>query len=297
MYIVLLLLILASAQRPTQIRCMNFYGLETERQGLVCDWQHPPEWYMHRLAQDMNINTLRLPFSYQYVAQHDLLKMENFIMNARNHNLSVILDYHRTWSSHQGPTPEEGISMTDFTNAWIYLLKRVEVFKNVIGVGIYNEIQNSDLQYTLQMHRQVIGTIEREFPGRFLFFAGCPNWGGNCHGMQSLMDLNRVYIEVHKYHFSGKSDQEDWDKSMPYEVPADRWFVGETGWKQNIPSEKTWAEGFIAYLKKRGIQHVCAWTIAHSGDTDGWFHDDCENFDTEKANLFNRIWESTPKTI
>lgn len=278
--------------RGLQIRCMNFYGLETERAGLVCDWQHPPEWYMERLVKDLDINTIRLPFSYQYVTQHDLTKMESFIMNAQSHDIRIILDYHRTWSSHQGPTPEEGINLQDFTNAWIFLLKRFEVFHNVIGVGVFNEIQSPDLKYTLKMHRTVITAIEKEFPNRFLFFAGCPNWGGNCAGMQALMDLNRTYIEVHKYHFSGASNRDDWDKSMPTQIPSNRWFIGETGWKHTIPFQRLWAEGFLAYLKERQIDNVCAWTIAHSGDTAGWFHDDCETFDRDKAELLKTVWQT-----
>lgn len=275
------------------MRCMNFYGLETDREGLVCDWQHPPEWYMKKLVDDLDINTIRLPFSYQYVTQHDLTKMESFIRNAQQNGIFIILDYHRTWASHQGPTPEEGISMDDFINAWVFLLRRFEVFGNVIGVAIFNEIQSTDLPYTLQMHRRVILAIEQHFPGRFLFFAGCPNWGGNCSGMQALMDMrtwNRTYVEVHKYHFSGKSDQEDWDRSMPHEIPPERWFVGETGWKHDKPAQRQWAEGFITYLNDRNIDNVCAWTIAHSGDTDGWFHDDCETFDYDKAELLMRLW-------
>lgn len=275
-----------------QIKCMNFYGLETERKAFVCDWLHPPEWYIKTLVSDMGINTLRIPFSYEYITYDNLYHLDDIMYIAEQYGLRVILDYHRTWATHQGPNPEEGISMNQFIDLWVVILERFAHYKCLYGVGIFNEIQSNDLLYTLNMHRHAISAIEARFPNRFHFFAGCPNWGGNCAGMD-LSDMptwNRTFIEVHKYQFSGTSTPEDWELSMPRSIPAEHWFIGETGWKHDITMERDWATGFIAYLKSRKINNVCAWTIAHSHDTDGWWNDDCKTFDYNKAHLFNDIW-------
>jgi aryl-phospho-beta-D-glucosidase BglC (GH1 family) len=282
------------------IRCMNFYGLETEHKGLVCDWSHPPRWYLERLKNYMDINTIRLPFSYEYFKYSDKSKMDEFVRDCRDLNLNVILDYHRTWSNHQGAVPTEGISLDEFTSTWLQVLERYKVFQNVVGVGIFNEIQlNNDFDYANSLHKGVINSIEAVHPDRFLYFVGCPNWSGNCSGMMQEDNgvWNRTYIEVHKYIFSGNSVPADWDISIPYKIPSERWFIGETGWKQQDANQRNWAEGFLTYLEKRDIKNVCAWTIAHSGDTDGWWKDDCETFDWDKASLLNTLWFGSFKRL
>jgi hypothetical protein len=62
--------------------------------------------------------------------------------------------------------------------------------------------------------------------------------------------------------------------------------------------EKAWANRFLSYLTDRKIQNACLWTIAHSDDTDGWFNDDCEHFDYDKAKMLNAtIWAVPNITI
>lgn len=274
---------------PTPIKCMNFYGLETDRRGLVCDWQHDPEWYLDKLKERLHINTIRLPFSYEYITSYDLSKMERIILSAGLRNMTVIMDYHRTWSSHQGPTPEEGLSLTDFENVWVHVLQRFRHHDNIMGVGIFNEIQTDDAAYTKSMHKRVIGRIEAKFPGRYHYFAGCPEWGSNCTDMDlsEMPTWNRTFIEIHKYAFSENSDPEFWDKTMPAAIPSDRWLVGETGWKSN---DSAWAQTFLTYLNNRSIDNICLWTIAHSHDTDGFWKDDCETFEEDKAKMMDTVW-------
>jgi len=283
--------------QPTQqepIRCMNFYGLETDHRGLVCDWVHQYSWYLDHLVGSMRINTIRLPFSYEYITYHDTSLMASFIEACNQRNLRVILDWHRTWMSHQGPTPEEGLTLQQFIDAWIHIL---QMFPNVYGVGIFNEIQPPDFEYTNSLHRQVISAIEKVYPGKYYYFAGCPRWGGDCESME-LSDMptwNRTFIEVHKYIFSGNSTPADWDVSIPSRIPSSRWFVGETGWKNEFEDERLWAEEFLSYLSFRKISNLCAWTIAHSGDTEGWWNDDCETFNWDKAAMLNSFWTNSLK--
>lgn len=288
--------LLAAASAIMDIRCMNFYGLETQRAGLVCDWQHDPIWYLDRLQRDLGINTIRLPFSYELVKYHSMDTMDRFMKDCHARNLSVILDWHRTWAGHQGATPEEGITRQEFIDTWIRVVKR---YPDIMGIGVFNEIQTEDFDYANSLHADVIAQVEKEVPGKLLYFAGCPGWGGDC----SLMNLthtptwNRTFIEVHKYVFSGASDIADWNRSMPESIPADHWFVGEVGWKHDVPKEREWAERFLTYLNARNITNVCAWTIAHSGDTEGWWKDDCETFNYEKASLLRSFWDNSLKRI
>lgn len=275
---------------------MNFYGLETEREDLVCSWVHPPEWYMERLRQWMGINSIRLPFSYQYVNKGNFTVMDKFIEAAARQNMNIILDYHRTWSTHQGPTPEEGISLNEFIATWIHLLTRYQSFNNVYGIGSFNEIQRQDPNYTKMIHQELITAVEAHFPDRFEYFLGCPVWSGDCSEMKSLQDLpmwNRIKIDVHKYVFSGNSNKQEWDYTIPRSINESHWFVGETGWRMDVKKEVEWGHQFIDYLVERNIRNVCLWTIAHSGDTSGWWQDDCETFQIEKARMALKLWNAT----
>ena len=300
LWILNLCLLGLSSSVETDIRCMNFYGLETTRANFVCDWQHNPSWYLEKLKYDMHINTLRIPFSYDYVYRNDWVALDQFVANAQRLNMRIIFDYHRTYATHQGPIPEEGISRDQFVACWLIILSRYQHYDNVFGVGIFNEIQyNNDFQYANDLHQHVIERIEDEFPGRFSYFAGCPNWGGNCSGMElsHMPTWDRTYIEVHKYIFSGNSNPSDWDKSIPPSIAPEHWFVGEFGWKHDVPIEREWAETFISYLYERNITNACAWTIAHSGDTEGWWKDDCETFNWGKAGLLTSLWSGSLKRI
>lgn len=294
------IIVVTTNAMPSPIKCINFYGLETQYKNFVCSWKNNPEFYLRRLQQDMNINTIRLPFSYEYISGSDISKMDEMILLCQQLNITVILDWHRTWSSHQGAIPEEGITLDIFVSAWMNLLNRFQVYPNVKGIGLFNEIQLlNDFDYVHKVYNYVIPMIEKMFPYRFYYFLGCPSWGGNCSNMSldHMETWNRTYIEVHKYKFSGASNREDWEISIPRRIPPNKWFVGETGWKQNIDVESTWGTGFMQYLYERNIQNVCLWTIAHSGDTDGWFKDDCETFDVDKANVvLSMLWNKNKKS-
>lgn len=293
--LLLALLCMASVNTmPSPIKCINFYGLETPYKNFVCSWKNHPEFYLRRLKQDMDINTIRLPFSYEYISGSDISKLDEMILLCQQLNITVILDWHRTWSSHQGAIPEEGITLDIFVSAWMNLLNRLKSYQNIKGIGLFNEVQLlNDFDYVHKVYNYVVPMIEQMFPNRFYYFLGCPSWGGNCSdiSLSHMSTWNRTYVEVHKYKFSGTSDRHDWDISIPNRIPSEKWFVGETGWKQSSDAETTWGKGFMQYLVQRNIYNVCLWTIAHSGDTDGWFKDDCETFDSEKAGIvMSTIW-------
>ena len=296
----LLLLLLAVKSLGREIRCMNFYGLETPRRDFVCSWSHDPEWYLKQLQSNLGINTIRLPFSRDYIQAGDLTLMDLFIAKCGKLHMDVILDYHRTWESHQGPTPEEGITLVDFVNTWLTLCGRYLNTNNVIGIGIFNEYQGTDISYLKRFQQYTIHAIESAYPNRFEYFVGGTNWGGDCEQMNPNdygVDPKRVFIESHKYSFSGTADHSDWDHSIPRSVLSQNWLIGETGWKHGVPSDQVWAEKFLSYLSSRNITNVCAWTIAHSGDTEGWWNDNCQDFDWNKAALLKSLWTKEFKRL
>lgn len=299
MFILFFLFLVLARAITHPMRCMNFYGLETPTKDLVCSWKHPPSYYLDALDLTMGINTIRIPFSYEYIYGYDISKLDDLILECQRRNMTVILDYHRTWATHQGPVPEEGITLEDFQNMWINVLNRFQTFNNVQGVGIFNEIQSNDPDYAAALYEGTIKKIEERFPDRFSYFTGCVEWGTDCEKVGDLLShtsstWNRTYLDVHKYKFNSDTTEAEWDRTIPLHIDTSHWFVGEIGWKMSSPSEKQWAERFLAYLARRNIRNVCLWTIAHSYDTEGWFNDDCETFDYDKAYILNNtIWSPT----
>ena len=63
----------------TEYRCISHFGLETDHNGFMCDWTHSVDYYIQKEAE-LGFNCLRLPFSYQYIQQGNLDKMDFFII-------------------------------------------------------------------------------------------------------------------------------------------------------------------------------------------------------------------------
>ena len=289
----LFLLLLLGVRAIYALRCFNFYGFETPRYGLVCDWKNPPLYYLTLLKSSMGVDTIRLPFSRENILRNAFYYMDNFISDCASLHLNVILDYHRTWSNHQGPHPEENITTQDFINAWVMIAYRYYEKDNVIGLDIFNEYQGWNSSYIIGIQNRVIRAIEEEMPGRYLFFVGCVNWGTDCEDFRLdhfTIAPNRLFVTVHKYIFTGSNTVVEWDRTIPRHIPASNWFIGEVGWRNDNAIERQWAESFLAYLSSRDIHNVCAWTIAHSDDTGGWWKDDCESFQTDKVHLLTDVW-------
>ena len=272
------------------IRGINIYGLETQRKGFVCDWQHPVSWYIDRLA-DLNFNSLRIPISYEYVIENKCYKIQELFEATRKHpEMTVVLDMHRIFADHQAYSPEEKwVSLDMFIDGWKQILHKHKDEPQLKGVDIFNEYQGTDANYWNQVTKKIVIELEKEFPERFFYLVGGTNWGGNIHdvNLEDLEFKDRIYYTIHKYHFSGK-DESDWDYS--FGAFPEKVIVGEWGFKTQIHQEKQWAERFTDYLKKRNIKDNYFWTIAHSGDTDGLWYDDCENINWEKYNIIKKTW-------
>jgi hypothetical protein len=271
----------------TPIRCVNFYGLETERKCPVCDWQHQPDWYLQKLQDGFGLNTIRLPYSREYVLGGDLTKMDQMIATCNEMGIRVILDYHRTYSTHQGKTPTEGITLGQFMDTHLGLLNRYK--EKVWGVGIFNEIQLTDGNYTDRVNHMMVNAIESQFPGMYTYFLGCANWGHDCSKMTLPLGLeNRSFIDIHQYPFTDNSTTRG--TVFPDRIPSQNYFVGEIGCKDE---EIQWLDAYLEYLESRNISNLCFWTISHSYDTGGLWKDDCNTQIQAKIDLLAEFWNHT----
>lgn len=269
----------------TAIRCLNFYGFETERHQPVCDWKHPPSWYLDKASQAIHIDTVRLPFSYQYASCSDFADMDGFIRECAKRNINVILDYHRGYADHQGMSPEEkDITKEMWIDILIYILGRYNTYTNVIGISLFNEFQIKDTKHIEDLQIEAVNEIEQVMPGRYTYFLGCADWGKDCRNMWYQLPINNSMIEIHTYGFNNN----DFTQFLPTKLPSSHIFIGEVGWFSN---QTEWFQQFKSKFRRRHLEHVCLWTLAHSHDTGNLFQDDCETLNNNTVELFNSLFD------
>lgn len=205
--------------------------------------------------------------------------MDAMIETCQKLGIRVILDYHRTYCTHQGKTPTEGISLGQFLDTHLTLLQR---YKNKIwGVSVFNEIQIQDGLYTDQINHMTVHAIESQFPGAYQYFLGCANWGHDCSQITLPQGLeNRSYIDVHQYAFTDNKTTRA--TTIPDRIPPDRYFIGEIGGKHE---DMPWLQEYFKFLESRNITNLCFWTIAQSADTGGLWRDDCDTLEEEKVRI------------
>jgi hypothetical protein len=282
---IILLLRLVLATPP--IRCVNFYGIETERKCPVCDWQHDPRWYLQKLKDGYGLNTVRLPYSREYASGSDFSKMDEMINTCKDMDIKVILDYHRTYSSHQGKIPTEGITIGQFLDTHVRLLNRYQ--DKIWGLSVFNEIQINDQKYTNQINHMVVNAIESQFPNKYNYFLGCADWGHDCSNITIPQGFeNRTFIDIHTYPFT--DNQMTRAVTFPDRIPSENYFVGEIGCKDE---EIQWLRNYLEYLETRHIQNLCFWTISHSWDTGGLWKDDCNTIEQAKMDLLADFFNHT----
>jgi len=277
------------------IQGINFYGLETPSKDLVCSWKHPPEYYLEKMSE-MGFNTVRLPFSMEWVHEGDFSKMDSFFESSQQHSFQIVLDAHRNWASHQGPNPMEDMDLSEFIHRWTVILDRYQNQSSLLGVDVFNENQGEDSQAWNGILIQIIQSLENRYPGRFVYYAGGTHWGGDLHDINlSVFPFqDRIKYTIHKYIFTSHEQFEtDWDWSFgPFANQPGKVVVGEWGFKQEEPEEVRWTERFIRYLKQHGIQDTFFWTVAVSMDTNGLWQDDCETVNEDKLKLIQTLWET-----
>jgi hypothetical protein len=249
------------------------------------------EHYLEKL-QGMGFNSLRIPFSYQYVKNGDFSSLDHFFNIVGNYNMTVVLDFHRVNNHAQSPIPTDGISQDEYWGAWTTIAHRYKDHKELVALELFNEYQQNDAQYWNDIMKKTILHIEERIPQRFEYIVNGMNWGGNLVGV-SLEDLpirDRVKYSIHKYIFSGNSVPSDWDVS--FGSYPEKTYVTEFGFKTGSEGEDQtwWGRMFIDYLKKRDVRDSYFWCLSHSGDTHALFMDDCETVNWEKLNIIQGLW-------
>lgn len=267
-------------------RCVNFYGLETPETKLVCSWKHPASWYLDQLQQSIGIDSVRIPFSYEYVSRSPKMEgLHELVDICSSRKLSVILDYHRGYADHQGPSPiEKDITFEMYSELWLFVLDQFAGNPTVTALSLFNEYQGQNKTEAELLQMRMARIIESVFPSRFIYMFGCAVWGTDCAGMYSNLKQepfwDRSFIEIHTYSFQGPVD--------PNKFPSEgKIFVGELGWYDDATD---WAHSMISFLKAKGIKDVCFWTIAHSHDTANLYEDDCETPKNTTMSIFNSLY-------
>lgn len=278
------------------IRGINWYGHETERGAFTCTWQHPQEYYLEKL-QDMGFNSIRVPFSNQYVRNGDFSSLDHFFNIIGNYNMTVILDFHRVNNYAQSPVPTDGISQDEYWSTWVTIADRYKDKKELVALELFNEYQQADPTYWNNLMKQTILHIEEKLPQRYKYIVNGHSWGGSLAGV-SLEDLaikDRIEYSIHKYIFSGNSVPSDWD--MSFGSYPNKTIITEWGFRTPDEGEDQtwWAHMFIDYLKKRGIRNSYFWCLSHSSDTKSLWYDNCEDINSMKLNIIRTLWEGEEK--
>lgn len=280
------------------VRGINWYGHETELGKFTCSWQHPTEYYLEKL-QEMGFDSLRIPFSYQYIQNGDFSSLDHFFDIVGNYNMTVLLDFHRINSHAQSPVPTDGITQEQFWDAWVTIANRYKHHQELVGLELFNEYQQMDVQYWNNFMKQTILYIEDRIPQRFQYVVNGHSWGGSLAGI-SVEDLpikDRVKYSIHKYKFSGNSVPSNWDVS--FGSYPNKTYVTEFGFRtaSEGEDETSWGKMFIDYLKKRDIRDTYFWCLSHSQDTKSLFMDDCETVNLEKLNIIRTLWQDEKRML
>lgn len=278
---------LAAAAADT-IRGLNWFGLETEHRGLMCDWQHPIEWHLEQI-HSLGFTHLRIPFSYDYVQEDNWSVMDDLFANTK---MNITLDFHRVRDTHQSPRPDAEISLDEFITTWVTVISRYQDHPKLEAVDIFNEFQSSDFAAWNDTARQILVQLEEQFPNKFKYYVGGVGWGGNVHllDFSDMPFADRIFLTIHKYWFSDTEPLEDkLDFSFGLHKPVVS--VGEWGFKSDQPNEVAWAVRFMKWLLSKGIRDSYFWTwTPNSGDTGGLLLDDCTTVDTTKMAILRRYW-------
>lgn len=270
------------------IKGLNFYGLETERMDFTCTWQYPIEYYIDKI-NELGFNYLRIPFSHEYVQRGDFSNLDRLFNAVKKYDIKILLDYHRTWASHQSQCPDCEISLDQFKRTWITIIQRYVNDPSLEAIDIFNEWQNNDVGRLNWLYKDVVQHIEWNFPNRLKYFIGGTQWGSSLEGV-SLEDLpfsDRIFYTIHQYHWHDNRDQKFGN------LPSHKINVGEFGYITEEWNQKQWAYSFYGYLKYKGIKNTFFWCMALSGDTHAIWRDDCQNIDWDKMNLLKQFWRES----
>jgi hypothetical protein len=239
---------------------------------------------------------IRIPVSIQYIVEGHYEILDELVQTCKTLGMKFMIDFHRVGNNRQEETWDKGIeeyhvisSHQDFMNAVISIIGRYENISQFIGMNSWNEYQGTSVQYKKEWDRFLFDKIEASFPKRFTYFTTGIFWGGTLVGF-SLEDApyaDRIIYSVHKYHFTGTGNRQDWEQTFGTVYPPNKLFVEEYGFRD--PEDMQWGKDFVKYLVEKKIYNHCFWTIAHSGDTGGLWQDDCQTLNNRKLDILKPL--------
>lgn len=277
------------------IRGLSLFGLETEYENFMCTWTHPIDWHVAKI-KELNFTHIRVPFSYDFVISNNWKPLDEFFDSVERHDLKVALDFHRLDKTHQSAKPYDSrVSFDMFLDAWKIMLTRYRDRPALEAVDIFNEYQSDNYVEWNNLARQIVSTIEHEFPSRFIYYVQGTQWGGNLQfvNLTDMLCSHRIQYSIHKYWFSDKEPlEQNWDISFgPFKPIVN---VGEWGFMSNDPNQMAWANRFIDFLKSKNISDSYFWTWSwNSGDTGGILLEDCTTVDQTKMVLLWKYWNAS----
>lgn len=283
-----------------ELRALNIYGVETDLRDCVCRWVYPCGYYMDN-AKAIGFNSFRIPFSAEYVNAGDFTILDGIVAKATELRTPLILDYHRTFQSHQGDFGETNLQA--FQEVWLKVLQRYKDKPIVEYIDLYNEFQqpNTDTstRFWSDTMTQAITHLEQQLPNRYKWVVGGTDWGGSVHGIKVTTSFDdRVFYTIHKYSFSngGKDYEHDWEFSIN-NLPPEKIIVGEFGWIHTDPNQVAWAQKFLKWLKEKKIKNTAYWTLANSYDTGNLYLNDCVTFQWETLKILQDFWDYPPRRL
>lgn len=271
-----------------EMRCSSLFGLETALKNTDCSWEHPSSYYIDELGS-RGFNWLRIPFSGEYVRNGDYHILDSIFQSAQKWNMKILLDWHRNINEFQDNWLEH-ISLQDYLDTYKSLIRRYKDNPTLQMIGIFNEYKNDDVVYWKGQMDYVVNELEKIFPNRFMWLIGGYTWSSNHHDLDwsHLPFADRVYQDIHQYHFSGTGDQKNWE----YNFPSNRQqtVVGEWGYMSDKPNQIEWAHRFVDWLKNNNMRNTCFWvSVTNSGDTGGLWKE-CREFEYSKYDLLRSLW-------
>jgi aryl-phospho-beta-D-glucosidase BglC (GH1 family) len=307
----LLLPLVAAATRTFNqtdpFRGVSFYGLETPygvqdgTNGFSCTWEHDIGFYVQKAAS-LGFNSLRIPFSYDYVVKGNWRNLDILFDEILKTNMSVVLDLHRISSTHQSAMPwiEGEVTFDQVLGAWDTILKRYGNHPRLVALDVFNEPQSStDYSTWNSISRQMVQFIDQKYGQyQYLYFVEGIGWGGDISyiNLEGNKWSERIRYVIHKYSFQALAQkqtfEEQWDYSFNlHDHPAEKIIVGEWGFISERPDQVEWASKFIEWLKLKGIKNSFFWCLTHlSYDTGGILLDCGGAVDCRKMKMLKHLW-------
>lgn len=286
---------------PFHVRGLNWFGYETDCKIVHGLWVNSLDTYFDMLANDIQINALRIPFSYECIEQwnefpkSDCVTANPWLSNitikdtlhvlfqkAAQHNIVILLDFHTVHGKINDVLLPEETNLSDFLSMWRKVLQEFSSYPNLLGIDIKNEPHGS-ISWTewSQYFTTVISFICSDIPqykGLF-FIEGVEDrfhksvWGGSFTDLQPSMihfvPKQRIVFSPHVYGNSVRGDIANQDTDDLFNL----WFGDLTErfpnetivigeiGGMNVGGDFLWQEKIFSYLEKKNIRNGFYWCL------------------------------------